>query len=187
MSESTGHRRLLSAGGWYAVLGDRVTLLLPGEERARVAGLWELVDDGADFDEVGAQFSPDTRWIAYQANESGRFEIFVQSFPGGDSRAQVTTEGGTHPRWSIDGRTLFYVAPGGMHMRVSEAGGARIDIAFRESSMEVDRAFPLGVRLRELADGAAAYEVIPSGFVAATAGEGADRPLTVLLNWNPRP
>lgn len=52
MSESTGHRRLLSVGGWYAVLGDRVTLLLPGEERARVAGLWELVDDGADFDEV---------------------------------------------------------------------------------------------------------------------------------------
>ena len=52
MSESTGHRRQLSAGGWYAVLGDRVTLLLPGEERARVAGLWELVDDGADFDEV---------------------------------------------------------------------------------------------------------------------------------------
>lgn len=52
MSESTGHRRQLSAGGWYAVLGDRVTLLLPGEERARIAGLWELVDDGADFDEV---------------------------------------------------------------------------------------------------------------------------------------
>ena len=39
-------------GRWYAVLGDRVTLLLPGAERARVAGLWELVDDGADFDEV---------------------------------------------------------------------------------------------------------------------------------------
>ena len=52
MSESTGHRRQLSAGGWYAVLGDRVTLLLPGDERARVAGLWELVDAGADFDEV---------------------------------------------------------------------------------------------------------------------------------------
>lgn len=52
MSESTGHRRQLSAGQWYAVLGDRVSLLLPADERPRVADLWELVDAGADFDEV---------------------------------------------------------------------------------------------------------------------------------------
>ncbi len=52
MSESVGHRRQLSAGGWYAVLGAEVTLLLPADERPRVAGLWELVDAGADFDEV---------------------------------------------------------------------------------------------------------------------------------------
>lgn len=52
MSESAGHRRQLSTGSWYAVLGHRVTLLLPAEERARVAGLWELVDGGADFEEV---------------------------------------------------------------------------------------------------------------------------------------
>lgn len=51
MSESTP-RRQLSSGSWYAVLGDRVTLVLPPAERARVAGLWELVDGGADFDEV---------------------------------------------------------------------------------------------------------------------------------------
>ncbi|KRF02763.1 hypothetical protein ASG88_05210 [Nocardioides sp. Soil777] len=52
MSESTGHRRQLSEGHWYAVLGDRVSLVLPAAERPRVAGLWELVDGGADFDEV---------------------------------------------------------------------------------------------------------------------------------------
>ena len=52
MSESTGHRRQLSEGHWYAVLGDRVSLLLPADERPRIAGLWELVDGGADFDEV---------------------------------------------------------------------------------------------------------------------------------------
>jgi FHA domain len=52
VSESTGHPRRLSAGRWYAVLGDRVTLLLPGEERARATRTWELVDGGADFDEV---------------------------------------------------------------------------------------------------------------------------------------
>jgi hypothetical protein len=52
VSESTGHRRQLSEGHWYAVLGDRVSLVLPAAERPRVAGLWELVDGGADFDEV---------------------------------------------------------------------------------------------------------------------------------------
>ncbi|WP_457207979.1 FHA domain-containing protein [Nocardioides sp. P5_C9_2] len=52
MSDSVGHRRQLSAGGWYAVLGDKVTLLLPADERPRVADLWDLVDAGADFDEV---------------------------------------------------------------------------------------------------------------------------------------
>lgn len=52
MSDSVGHRRQLAAGGWYAVLGSEVTLLLPADERPRVAELWELVDAGADFDEV---------------------------------------------------------------------------------------------------------------------------------------
>jgi hypothetical protein len=52
VSESSSLRRRLSAGRWYAVLGDRVTLLLPDDERARVTSLWDLVDTGADFDEV---------------------------------------------------------------------------------------------------------------------------------------
>jgi hypothetical protein len=52
VNPSTAHRRQLAPGRWYAVLGDRVTLLLPAEERPRVAALWELVDAGADFDEV---------------------------------------------------------------------------------------------------------------------------------------
>ncbi|HEY3122574.1 MAG TPA: protein kinase, partial [Thermoanaerobaculia bacterium] len=59
------------------------------------------------FGEYGAQFSPDGRWIAYVSNESGRAEISVQAFPGRGGKWQVSTEGGTMPRWRKDGRELF--------------------------------------------------------------------------------
>jgi serine/threonine protein kinase len=60
------------------------------------------------------QFSPDGRWVAYQSNESGqRFEIYVQSFPSPTTKMKVSVGGGVQPRWSYDGRELFYVAPDG--------------------------------------------------------------------------
>ena len=52
--------------------------------------------------------SPDGRWIAYVSDESGRVEVYVQSFPDLGSRQQVSTNGGTAPAWSRDGRELFY-------------------------------------------------------------------------------
>jgi serine/threonine-protein kinase len=63
-----------------------------------------------------AQVSPDGRWVVYESNESGRNEIYVRPFPEVDGgRWQVSTGGGTEPRWGRDGRELFYlVAPGRM-------------------------------------------------------------------------
>ena len=60
------------------------------------------------FDESAAHFSPDGRWIAYVSNQSGRFEVYVRSYPGGAHNRQVSFEGGTDPRWRGDGRELFY-------------------------------------------------------------------------------
>jgi len=60
------------------------------------------------FAEARARFSPDGRWIAYQSNESGRFEVYVQPFPGPGGKWQVSTEGGETPIWSPTGRELFY-------------------------------------------------------------------------------
>jgi Tol biopolymer transport system component/DNA-binding winged helix-turn-helix (wHTH) protein len=54
--------------------------------------------------------SPDTKWLAYQSSESGRTEIYVQSFPPSGSKWQVSTVGGEEPYWRRDGRELFYVA-----------------------------------------------------------------------------
>lgn len=56
-------------------------------------------------------FSPDGRWIAYAADESGQPDVFVQSFPAGHGKWQVSTHGGAQPVWSRDGKELFYKSP----------------------------------------------------------------------------
>ena len=54
--------------------------------------------------------SPDSRWIAYAANESGRYEVYVRPFPGPGSAVQVSQNGGTEPGWALDGRRIFFRA-----------------------------------------------------------------------------
>jgi serine/threonine-protein kinase len=71
------------------------------------------------FEETNPEISPDGRWLAYQSNNSGRFEVYVRPFP--DAAAGqwlISTDGGIHPLWSRDGRELFYRAPDGGMMRV---------------------------------------------------------------------
>jgi len=60
------------------------------------------------FDESVPRFSPDGRWLAYTSNESGRYEIYVQPYPGPGGKWQISTEGGTEPAWNLNGRELFY-------------------------------------------------------------------------------
>jgi eukaryotic-like serine/threonine-protein kinase len=78
------------------------------------------------FEEGGAQFSRDGNSIAYQSDESGRSEIYVQPFPAPGARTPISTTGGTQARWSRDGKELFYIALDGrlmaVPMRVSSDG-----------------------------------------------------------------
>jgi Tol biopolymer transport system component len=60
------------------------------------------------FDESGPRFSPDGRWLAYMSDESGRYEIYVQPYPGPGGKWQISTGGGTEPVWNRNGRELFY-------------------------------------------------------------------------------
>ncbi len=64
-----------------------------------------------DYMMANAEVSPDGRFVAYNANDSGRFEVFVESFPTPGARWQVSKDGGVHPRWRRDGRELYYYAP----------------------------------------------------------------------------
>ena len=61
------------------------------------------------FDEMTPQLSPDGRFLAYVSNESGRLEVYIQSFPQGGAKEGVSVDGGVAPRWRADGRELFYV------------------------------------------------------------------------------
>ena len=60
------------------------------------------------YNETSPEFSPDGHWLAYASDESGRFEIYVQPFPGPGGKWQISTGGGTEPAWNPAGRELFY-------------------------------------------------------------------------------
>ena len=78
--------------------------------------------------ERNGEISPDGRWLAYEANHSGTFDIYVRPFPNVDGgRSTVSTGGGTQPLWSSDSRELFYRAPSGAVMRVAVGRGATWD------------------------------------------------------------
>ena len=57
---------------------------------------------------ANAEFSPNGTWVAFQLNESNRFEVYVQPFPHGD-KVRISTDGGVQPRWRADGKELFYI------------------------------------------------------------------------------
>ena len=68
--------------------------------------------------ELNGTFSPDGRWVAYQSNASGRYEIVVRPFPNKDPARTLSRDGGKNPRWRGDGKELFFVSPVGRMMAV---------------------------------------------------------------------
>ncbi len=81
-----------------------------------------------EFNEYQAKLSPDGRWIAYVSDESGRNEIYIRGFPSAAGKWQVSTEGGVQPRWSGDGKELFYIAPGRNLMAGMVKGETELEI-----------------------------------------------------------
>ena len=71
-----------------------------------------------DFDKGEAKFSPDGKWIAYSSDESGQYQVYVQPFPGPGAKYQVSTTGGSNPRWRSDEKELFYLTPDAKLMAV---------------------------------------------------------------------
>jgi Tol biopolymer transport system component len=128
------------------------------------------------FAEVRARFSPDGRWVAYQSNESGRFEIYVQAFPGPGGKWQISTAGGTEPQWGPDGKELFYLAQGKM-MRVGVRTGASFEAGIPAPAFDV-RLRPITTRNR--------YLLSPDGrrfLLLSSLLQDSTPPTTVVLNW----
>jgi len=68
--------------------------------------------------EMNGTFSPDGRWVAYQSNASGRYEVVVRPYPNKDPAQTISYDGGKYPRWRGDGKELFFVSPDGTMMAV---------------------------------------------------------------------
>lgn len=94
---------------------DVVLLPLSGEKKP-VPLLHE------SHDEANAQISPDSKWMAYESNESGKPEIYVVSFPKPDGKWQISGNGGTKPKWRPDGKELFFLSPSSQLMAVDVNG-----------------------------------------------------------------
>ena len=86
-------------------LGTRTIWILPPGGGAAPR---RLLEPSARYEYRAPDFSPDGRWLAYSSNESGIFEVFVQRYPDGGERHQISTGGGIEPLWSRNGRELFY-------------------------------------------------------------------------------
>jgi hypothetical protein len=81
----------------------------------------------SEFSEEQATISPDGRWLAYTSNESGRPEVYVQSFPSPGRKSQISTAGGGDARWSADGRELYYIGEDRRVMAVAVKSGSTFE------------------------------------------------------------
>ena len=132
-----------------------------------------LVDTPYTEDEL--HISPDGRWVAFNSDESGRFEVYVASFPQFTFKRQLSVHGGVQPQWRADGRELFYLAPDGTLMSVGVAPGGEF-VARAPARLFRTSADPTPNRPQ--------YAVTADGkrFLALEAGESRAHTFRFLLN-----
>jgi Tol biopolymer transport system component len=118
----TGYSRAKRAGVWLARISHN-----------EVGVPWAFID--SEHNEGGAVFSPasgrrEPSWLAYTSDESGRDEVYVQSFPKPGTKIKISMAGGSRPLWHWDGRELYFLDPRGMLMmaRIRDADRMHIDL-----------------------------------------------------------
>ena len=200
-TSGTAPEELLLASPEYKVPSDWSVdgrfLLYRSQTEKMGFDIWALPMDGdrkpfpvvrTQFSERDGQFSPDGKWIAFQSDESGRDEIYVQPFPGPGRKVLISTNGGIQVRWRQDGRELFYIAADDQLMAVP------IKVSSDRQSIEPgapSALFP--ARVGRIAVGAVVdlprqqYIVSSDGqrFLMNTLVNDTNTdPITVILNWD---
>jgi serine/threonine-protein kinase len=133
------------------------------------------------FREESPQLSPDGRWLAYQSNESGKFEIYVRPFPDPGGKVAISTQGGALPRWSHSGRELFYQDPQNRIMAVDVETTPAFRAGQPRALFELHADAPAGN------SSSSQWDVAPDGkrFLVFKAPEGQETgtKLQVVENW----
>jgi eukaryotic-like serine/threonine-protein kinase len=128
-------------------------------------------------DEMHGNFSPDGRLVAYTSNESGKFEIYVETVPPSERKWLVSTGGGYEPRWRADGREMYYLAEDRTLMAVSVGNGPSFAIPNRLFQTRV----PAGVTANRT-------HYVPSRdgqrFLVNMGVDTVASPITVVVNWS---
>jgi hypothetical protein len=132
-----------------------------------------------DRSEINGVVSPDGRWIAYTSRGLGRPEVYVQGFPDGGERHQISTGGGWQPLWSPDGRKIYWITRKRLMMaQVSTAPD------FRSG---VPRSLFKGVFAQALWTNSCNYDIAPDGeslvMIKPDRGWGRTTEIRVVLNW----
>lgn len=134
-----------------------------------------------EFTEGWARFSPDGKWIAYNSNESGTWQVYVQSFPASGGKWMISTDGGAQPQWRRDGKELFYISSNRKLMAVDVTGNG--------STFEAGVPKPLfDLRLQTPAlPGPRNYYIAAADgkrfLVTSVSEERVTTPTTVVMNW----
>jgi hypothetical protein len=162
---------------------DNANLAFDERKPSAERDIWVLPRDGAPtpflvtpFDESGPVFSPNGKWLAYVSDETGRPEVYVQPFPDPGAKWPISTDGGTEPAWSVEGKELFY-----------RRGDTWLTVSVTESTgFKVGKPTPLFESRYETIEGARNYDVSPGGetFVAVRSeGTPESKQFNVVLNW----
>ena len=132
------------------------------------------------FNETNARFSPDTRWVAFDSDESGRREVYVRRLEGSAEKTRVSTAGGTQPSWRRNGKELFYLAADSKIMAVSVKTGDTFEAGIPRPLFRIDSV--VGI----YSAGASEYDVTADGerfLVNMAVAEARSLPITVVVNW----
>jgi serine/threonine protein kinase/Tol biopolymer transport system component len=177
--------QLLSPTDWSAPL--RI-LALDGENLTKYQVVTLAENGKGDLTPIpsggiayGGKFSPDGRWLAYVSNESGQNEVFVTGIRGSDRKWQISTGGGTAPRWKQDGAELYFVSNGALMAASIRPAQGGLEIGAAQVLFRVNMANFLRPQITN-------YTVSSDGqhFLVNTTGDQKTLALDLIINWQPQ-
>jgi Tol biopolymer transport system component len=125
-------------------------------------------------------FSPNGKWVAYASNESGKWEIYVTSFPEGRGKWQISNGGGEQPRWRGDGKELFYLSSDGKVMAAPVTEGTNFDAGAPVALFRANPREPTATTEQ------AFYDVTRDGqrfLINTQVKQTETAPMSIVLNW----